>query len=109
MILYISGPMSGIPEFNVPEFTRVATLLRARGYTVVSPPEISLFTEGKLWGEYMRDDISALLHCDAVVRLPGWSNSRGARLENHIAHQLDFPLYDLINDVLTPVNPDPEF
>ena len=38
--VYIAGPMTGIPQYNFPEFDRVATLLRAMGYDVVSPAEL---------------------------------------------------------------------
>lgn len=36
-IIYIAGPMTGKPEWNFPEFDRVAEELRAQGHIVVNP------------------------------------------------------------------------
>lgn len=36
-IVYIAGPMTGLPEWNFPEFDRVAEELREQGHTVVNP------------------------------------------------------------------------
>lgn len=40
------------------------------------------------WSAYMRSDIAALIKCDAIILLAGWENSRGAKLEHHIASEL---------------------
>ena len=36
----------------------------------------------------MRDDISALMKCDAIYMLNDWGQSRGARIEYVIAKEL---------------------
>lgn len=38
--LYISGPMTNVPQFNVPLFDAVAACLREKGWNVVSPAEL---------------------------------------------------------------------
>ena len=87
MRIYLSGPMSGLPEFNFPAFHAAAARLRARGLQVVNPAEIN--PGGTLsWEECMRADIKALCDCTALALLPGWMNSRGAHLELHLAHRL---------------------
>ena len=40
------------------------------------------------WEDYMRDDLTALLTCTHIVMLPGWEQSRGARLEKYVAEHL---------------------
>jgi hypothetical protein len=85
--IYISGPMTGLPEFNYPAFHAAAAELRAVGHEVVSPAEINHAAGGD-WKMYLRRDIAALCGCDAVALLPGWQNSSGAHLEVHVAHRL---------------------
>lgn len=88
MKTYIAGPMTGIPEFNYPAFNAVAAQLRAEGVEVVNPAEQDSGSTGKPWDFYMRLGLRGLLECDAVVLLPGWKASRGARLERLIAEEL---------------------
>lgn len=96
--LYLSGPMSGLPEFNFPAFHKVAGLLRAKGHFVVSPAEITTDT-GASWQECLRADIKALCDCDAVALMDGWEHSNGAHLELHIAHRLGLRVH-LVRDLL---------
>jgi hypothetical protein len=84
---YISGPMTGIPDFNFPAFNAKAAELRAQGREVINPTEFG--EEGCTeWHQFMRKDIRALMDCTAIHMLPGWSHSKGARLEWWIAQQL---------------------
>lgn len=80
---YIAGPMTGYPELNYPKFAEVSARLRAMGFDVVSPAELNPITTP--YREAMVNDILALVHCDHIVMLDGWENSKGASLEHHIA------------------------
>lgn len=84
---YLSGPMTGLPDFNFPAFNSAATVLRGEGLDVINPAEHGVI-DGWGWADYLRHDISLLATCDQIVLLPGWSQSKGARLELHIAQQL---------------------
>lgn len=91
-VVYIAGPMRGRPDDNFPAFREAAAVLRALGWTVVSPHEI---TETVFSGvrdlpprEYMAEDIRQLLRCDAIAVLEGWEASTGARCEAAIATTL---------------------
>lgn len=87
--IYISGPMSGYPDFNFPAFEQAANRLRAIGFDVVSPHEFGEGGEGMEWADYLRKDLIAMLtNCTAVATLPGWMQSRGAKLEVHVAQAL---------------------
>lgn len=88
-LIYLSGPMSGLPDFNFPAFNELAKILRGKGYNVVNPAEIEE-EPGKEWHEYLRKDIRAMMDCDTICLLPGWDKSKGARLELHIALELGF-------------------
>lgn len=85
--IYLSGPMTGLPELNFPAFAKWAAYLREQGHSVVSPHEL-VPDNTKSWAECMRIDLMALLKCHAIYLLPGWDKSRGALLEHHIAHAL---------------------
>ena len=91
-ILYLAGPMSGLPEFNHPAFHAAAAELRAAGYTVINPAENGLDRDAP-WLRHMRHDIAQLVTlCDAVATLPGSPESRGAMIEVGLARGLGFPV-----------------
>jgi hypothetical protein len=85
--VYVSGPMTGLPELNFPAFHAAAAALRARGFSVQNPAEINP-DPGAAWDQCMRADIKALCDCDVIALMPGWENSKGAHLELHIAHRI---------------------
>lgn len=93
---YLSGPMSGYPGHNFPAFVVAAAHLRGLGYDVLSAHEIPHDQPdgvGSLpWERYMRTDLKALLDCDGVIVLPGWEQSRGAKLEITVAMGLGLPI-----------------
>ncbi len=95
MRTYLSGRMSGLPEFNYPAFASAAKRLRSQGHTVVSPHELPADCPGcantgheHSWAEHMRVDLAALLTCEVIVMLPGWQQSRGAQLEKTVAEAI---------------------
>ena len=83
--VYISGPMTGMPNSNLTNFERVAFFFRESGFSVCNPVETSIIL-GKLdHSDYMRFDFARILEADLVVALVGWSNSPGALVEIHMA------------------------
>ena len=97
--VYVAGPMSGLPEFNYPEFHAAAATLRNLGYEVENPAENDRPVTDP-WTSFLRDAITRMLTCDAVVTLAGWEESRGARLEVFIARELGM-LVARFDEVLT--------
>lgn len=92
--VYISGPMTGIPDLNFPAFFQAADKLAALGYEVVNP--VTLNPDPNIsWAECMRVDIAALMTCNSIYMLGGWQDSKGARLEYEIAANLDFEILEL--------------
>lgn len=92
MRVYIAGPMRGYPEFNHPAFHKAAAWLEDFGYTPINPAAINEhLDEGgqATFAEYMRNDLTALLHCDAILMLEGWRQSVGATVEMVVAQALD--------------------
>lgn len=89
MILYLSGPMSGYPNFNREAFYEAERRLVDVGYQVVSPARLRVHATGEpTWLDWMRPALQMMLEADAVAMLPGWEESRGANVELKLATQL---------------------
>jgi hypothetical protein len=86
--LYVSGPMTGHPNYNFPAFHEAAGRLRAAGHNVLNPADN--------WGGVvdidrhlcMKLDIAQVLMSDGIALLDGWRNSRGARVEMEVAYAI---------------------
>lgn len=85
--IYLSGPMSGLPEHNYPAFNAAAARLRAQGHDVVNPAELNPDASTD-WHACLRRDIAALTTCNTLALMPGWEHSQGAHLELDVAHRL---------------------
>jgi hypothetical protein len=105
--VYVAGPMTGIPQFNIPAFDEMAARLRDMGHEVVSPAELDSpetraiqlasktgsmadLPPGDTWGMFLARDVKLLADdgIEGIVVLPGWDRSRGARLETFVANAL---------------------
>ena len=82
MIIYLSGPMTGIKYKNYPRFEEVACLLRGMGHIVANPADNK--PKPPTYENYMRMDLAHVEQCEVVVLLEGWISSPGARDE--VAH-----------------------
>lgn len=123
--IYIAGPMTGLPQFNIPLFERVARELRGQGLKVISPVELdsqyireeaiaspdgAMPASGKIggetWGEILGRDVRVIAdQIGGVVALPGWEDSRGARLEVFVAMLCKLPLFTYV--AMPPFDPVP--
>jgi len=106
--LYVAGPMTGYPGFNIAKFDAMTETLRSLGHEVVSPVELddpatraisaaspdgninTLVTHGYTWGDFLARDVKLLADggFDGIVVLDGWQYSRGARLETFVGKML---------------------
>lgn len=107
--IYLAGPMSWIPHNNFPAFDKAAETLRSQGFKVISPSELDdpesrkLAMEspdgapdamGETWGTFLSRDIKIVADAvNALVLLPGWERSRGARLETLTAKLCGHKIY----------------
>lgn len=80
-IIMVSGPMTGIPDMNYPAFNKVTSRLRTAGFAVENPAENHAPSNAPTWADWMRLSLAQMMRCDAVVMLPGWWRSKGARIE----------------------------
>lgn len=89
MKIYVSGPITGNPEWEE-QFLTAEKLLRKEGHAVVSPREIYIAMRKKeekepAYSDLMKTDIIELLSCEAIYLLKGWPKSRGAKVEMLVA------------------------
>lgn len=111
MRIYLSGPMTSLPDSNIPAFNAAAKRLREQRHFVINPVDISVTFgtaeeldksframynlprkdcaiqmaymdhESALARAVMDADLAAVRSCDAIYLLRGWENSRGAKKE----------------------------
>lgn len=75
MIGYLSGPVTGNPDYKK-QLTRM-------GYDVINPAALSQVVpiEELSYDTIMEIDMLLLSKADYLIQLPGWENSRGANRE----------------------------
>ena len=85
MKVYISLPITGHDLTEVRRLAEEAKqLLTGMDHEPVSPLDVSLDADAT-YAEHMGNDIAAMLTCDAVLFLDGWTASRGCNLEMEAA------------------------
>lgn len=102
MKLYISGPMTGIAQHNFPAFNMANSWLKQVGYETENPAAKGVIEEWT-WEDYLKYDIHKLIECQGIATLNGWSRSKGANLEVHIARALSMPVRPVLDWVQSPV------
>jgi len=95
MIVYVAGPMTGLPDFNYPAFTSAEFQLRERGFDVQNPVASeaeNLSGAPESWDWYMRRALRMVTLSDGICLLPGWQASRGVNLEVTVAEALSLDI-----------------
>lgn len=100
--VYLAGPMRGLPDFNYPAFHEAAHQLRAMGFDVFNPAEAFDGDQSLPASTYLRHDFEEIVkRTQAMVVLPGWQESQGARVEVQIARSIELPVVkyeDMVHD-----------
>jgi Domain of unknown function (DUF4406) len=95
MILYVAGPMTGLPEFNYRAFFDAERSLSELHHKVLNPARTEDREHCVSWTDYMRASLRDLSYAEGIALLPGWHNSRGAQMEYRIGHDLGIPVRPL--------------
>lgn len=99
--LYLSGKMTGLPNYGFDLFDANRDFLRECGYNVISPADIDReagidletpFTEEQYLATIKRD-YAAMLEVDGIAFMNNWTDSRGAKLESDFANVLRLDRY----------------
>ena len=83
MKVYISGPMTGKPDYNRAAFFRAAEELMKQWNYV--PVHTAWMVDQLSREDYMRMALQMMLTCDAIYLLKGWDSSPGALMEHSVA------------------------
>ncbi len=109
---YVSGKMTGLKDHGFRSFQDAKKKLEAQGIIALLPSEnFGGAVVDALRAAYMRRDILQVLNADAVVVLPGWQNSEGAKAEIVVAREIGIPvlniedLSEITERVVTSVEP----
>lgn len=95
----IVGPMSGKAEFNRPLFNKIEHSLQTMGYQVFNPARTMLPKGFDTWEAYMRISLRQVLNTSALFLVEGWEESRGAKLEMHLALHLGIPVMPPLSQI----------
>jgi len=85
-----------MPGHNFPAFRAAAERLQREGWEVVNPAENFGGSTNLPREAYMRVDVAQMTTCLAVAMLPGWRDSRGARMEYLLARELGMRILNAV-------------
>lgn len=86
MKVFISGPMSGKPNYNRAAFFKAEEELEKHGYSVWNPAWLAYPNDTEFTKDDMHIiDFAAIRLCDAIYMLKGWKYSKGAQEEHEYA------------------------
>ncbi len=93
---YISGPMTGIEDFNYPFFERITNWLEREGFNIETPhrnpaPQEGQIHKDKIYEYYM--DLCKKQVLGGIILLWNFANSPGATRELSWAVELGRPIY----------------
>jgi hypothetical protein len=116
MIIYISGPITGIKDNNRDAFYGMEMRIKnhmnhiknVAPYEIINPTRIAYEVDYEnrfdrfpsRWEDYMRACIKELCRATAIIFLPGSEKSKGAKLEKIIAGKLGIREHKFIDDVI---------
>ena len=90
--VFLAGPFCGNPAITSPAWMAECLRLRRLGYEVVFPAEFAreLHPGSMHW---TCREVAALMECDQLATVPGWTGSPAADLLVHLARRLRKPVH----------------
>jgi hypothetical protein len=103
-VIYVSGPYTGDVEIHKQAAVLIGQKVREHGF-IPLVPHISICPiekpdSKKGYTLAMRECLALMYRCDAIVMVPGWERSRGARIERFLARRYAMPVFDTLTQFL---------
>ncbi len=104
LLVYVAGPYRAPHAFgreeNIFEARRVGAMLVADGFMPVIPHANTAHFDGLASDEFfLEGTLEMMRRCDAVLLIPSWEKSSGARAEKAEAEELGIPVVDNLQDL----------
>lgn len=110
MKIYLSGPITGQVDGNREAFATSKKILELRGWEVINPYDTNPAEEeaeeaanraaGNLYSEaywkLLAKDVTTIGKVEGIIFLPGWENSKGARLEAYVGILRGLPVWQYL-------------
>lgn len=97
MRIYIAGKISGEKNYKK-KFKKAERALKKKGHSVMNPAwlvEYKAFS----WTDYMIVSEAMQRRCEAVLFLPDWKQSNGARIEHNRAKDEGQKIFYSLNEL----------
>ena len=103
--VYIAGPITAptawAQELHIREAERLAADINMAGAAPFCPHTQSRFLDGVVpWDTFLAADLAWLAHADAVITIPGWRRSEGAKIEVDTAIAAGVPVFHRFGELL---------
>lgn len=97
-LIYLAGPMTGLPDFGYPAFRSATRRLRGQGFRVYSPhlrwdSEDEQTRASRDGQTYILHGFKLLLRCNSIALMPGWRESNGSKKELRLALDAGYSIY----------------
>jgi nucleoside 2-deoxyribosyltransferase len=98
--IYLAGPMTGLPNNNKSRFRTAKSILEHfyPQHEFINPHDLEVNlsqpdgTAEEIYRQVLPGDVATICECGAILVLPGFEQSRGTALEQHLTELIGIPI-----------------